>query len=865
MPGLQAIRRFQTGGAAYTPDQIRSYIDTQLAGASDAAIRAEMDRFGVTPAQVAAAYNAPVADVQARYEAARPAEFNTFDDLIRSGSFTEAADFARAQGYSPEQVTQYINQNAQQLGLPGGFGTEPISTFFTPPNLPSEFREFDALIRANNFQDAANLAKSLGYSASQVADYLTANRGRLLSGREGFDLNAPITTEQVLPFFQAPPVPLRPGEVESKTPGLTLRNDPLGTRQDQALPLFPDRPEQGRALRGSMGISELVAQPATRPQLNAGIRSLDLATQQFGDLTRLEQGAPQAAFQIPSTAIAPSGEMEAPRQQISREGLSALVNPQFTRFTPSPLTTAGQEFQKLGVTDQFATIRNVLGQNPNMTPTQLVNLMSDFGVTPDMIRRSTAPTAPAPAPAETPAGRAGGMVKYQEGGMAKYSPEEVGSRFDVSEYIDPETGRFYINEFQRDVVFNPELREAERIERLKSQGRGGDTMLVHMSPEEVQGLQALALRNGTTLTINPETGLPEAFKLKKLFKAVAPALPFLIPGVGSAIAGLGAKAGLGALASKAIAAGVIGGFTGGGGFNFKEGLKTGALAYAGGKLFEGMNAANAAPGGAGVSPSATGAEGVKVSSTSGGVPVGVETVADATNLAAAAPTTSSLTPLPTAPVPDIAAPSQYSLSGAAAPVDYSLASQTSSGMAGAPATSSNISGFERVTGVSPTTAIVGGSLGLSAIQASKEQEAFEAAQAARNREDEERRRRYADLFGRTLGTVGAAGGGLVALAKGGVPMMEAGGTTGPTGEPRMVKGTGDGMSDNVPATIEGVQEARLANDEFVVPADVVADIGNGSSSSGAKKLYAMMDRVRKARHGTTEQPPEIDAERLMPA
>ena len=81
----------------------------------------------------------------------------------------------------------------------------------------------------------------------------------------------------------------------------------------------------------------------------------------------------------------------------------------------------------------------------------------------------------------------------------------------------------------------------------------------------------------------------------------------------------------------------------------------------------------------------------------------------------------------------------------------------------------------------------------------------------------------------------------------------------------MVTGAGDGMSDNVPATIEGVQEARLANDEFVVPADVVADIGNGSSNSGAKKLYAMMDRVRKARHGTTKQPPEINAERLMPA
>ncbi len=120
-------------------------------------------------------------------------------------------------------------------------------------------------------------------------------------------------------------------------------------------------------------------------------------------------------------------------------------------------------------------------------------------------------------------------------------------------------------------------------------------------------------------------------------------------------------------------------------------------------------------------------------------------------------------------------------------------------------------------------------------------------------EDERRRRGF------------MMGGGLVALAQGGMPTFEYGGTTGPTNEPRMVKGAGDGMSDNVPATIEGVQEARLANDEFVIPADVVADIGNGSSSSGAKKLYAMMDRIREARHGTTEQPPEINAEKYMPA
>jgi len=64
---------------------------------------------------------------------------------------------------------------------------------------------------------------------------------------------------------------------------------------------------------------------------------------------------------------------------------------------------------------------------------------------------------------------------------------------------------------------------------------------------------------------------------------------------------------------------------------------------------------------------------------------------------------------------------------------------------------------------------------------------------------------------------------------------------------RMLKGPGDGMSDSIPASIAGKRPARLANEEFVVPADVVSHLGNGSSDAGAKQLYAMMDRVRTAR------------------
>jgi hypothetical protein len=82
---------------------------------------------------------------------------------------------------------------------------------------------------------------------------------------------------------------------------------------------------------------------------------------------------------------------------------------------------------------------------------------------------------------------------------------------------------------------------------------------------------------------------------------------------------------------------------------------------------------------------------------------------------------------------------------------------------------------------------------------------------------------------------------------------------------RMLKGPGDGMSDNIPATIAGKQPARLADGEFVVPADVVSHLGNGSTDAGAKQLYSMMDRVRKARTGNKKQGKQIKPAKYMVA
>ena len=76
---------------------------------------------------------------------------------------------------------------------------------------------------------------------------------------------------------------------------------------------------------------------------------------------------------------------------------------------------------------------------------------------------------------------------------------------------------------------------------------------------------------------------------------------------------------------------------------------------------------------------------------------------------------------------------------------------------------------------------------------------------------------------------------------------------------------GDGMSDSIPAMIGRGQQAALSEGEFVIPADVVSHLGNGSSNAGSKQLYAMMDQVRKDRTGTAKQGKEINPERYMPA
>jgi hypothetical protein len=82
---------------------------------------------------------------------------------------------------------------------------------------------------------------------------------------------------------------------------------------------------------------------------------------------------------------------------------------------------------------------------------------------------------------------------------------------------------------------------------------------------------------------------------------------------------------------------------------------------------------------------------------------------------------------------------------------------------------------------------------------------------------------------------------------------------------QLLRGPGDGVSDDIPATIGGRQPARLADGEFVVPARIVSELGNGSTEAGARKLYAMMDRIKSTRSKAKNIAANTKADKHLPA
>jgi hypothetical protein len=106
----------------------------------------------------------------------------------------------------------------------------------------------------------------------------------------------------------------------------------------------------------------------------------------------------------------------------------------------------------------------------------------------------------------------------------------------------------------------------------------------------------------------------------------------------------------------------------------------------------------------------------------------------------------------------------------------------------------------------------------------------------------------------------AAAGGLMNYAAGGIANLG-----GYSDGGRLLRGPGDGVSDSIPAVIGKKQPARLADGEFVIPARIVSELGNGSTEAGARKLYDMMDRIKKARRKAKNIAADTKSDKHLPA
>ena len=346
-------------------------------------------------------------------------------------------------------------------------------------------------------------------------------------------------------------------------------------------------------------------------------------------------------------------------------------------------------------------------------------------------------------------------------------------------------------------------------QKMAAYGRYGDTMLAHISPEEAMMLKAM----GGSGTRNPVTGLPEFFlkKVFKIFKSILPAaIATVNPPLGAALAAADA------------------GFKDGK-FNLKKaalaGIKTYALSKVGQKI-SGVGGSGAVDPGTAVGSAA----GDSVSSSY--LPEALQAKLGATTSTAGVD-------------PSIATQISGTLKDPGQLV--SDVGDVASGFKDAAGEFAQ-KNFSRLKGTVLPTGVAIATQGAEA--GMKKAEEIKREADALNYESAERKRKQKEK-------------GLTALAQNPFGYFAQGGVADLSG--RYLDGAGDGMSDSIRANIDGQQEARLADGEFVIPADVVADMGNGSSNAGAERLYSMMDRIREARHGTTKQPPEVNVNRMMPA
>lgn len=445
---------------------------------------------------------------------------------------------------------------------------------------------------------------------------------------------------------------------------------------------------------------------------------------------------------------------------------------------------------------------------------------------------------------------------------------------------------------------------------LAQYGRGGDTMVAHINPQEAEMLKSM----GGSGTINPVTGLPEFGFFKSVTNAVA--APFkavnqvvkAVPIVGPAIdrglvsldkaVGKTIPGGWGTIAGAAgAAAGLptwaltgLGGLTGSGAlrkdgkFNLQGALMGGAMAYGMSSLGEAARAADIS----GYDPSAGLTSAVE--QTPGGITSSGDFTAGLSGTSSV-PDTAFQAAQSNIDPSALEGMSREAVSAAkvlpqtpnVSPsfMDARMADLSStgrglanlSGLSGGEGTAAAArAAFEGSGATLKNTAlpIAAGGMGLMALK--EQEDALNQANAA----GEVSQAEYNTQMGRINEAKARAStameenpykfamGGEVNppddqtgmsnrspmqnFEQGGVPGYAMGGNIS-----RFLSGGGDGLSDSIPATIGDKQPAKLADGEFVVSSDVVSGLGGGSSKAGAKKLYAMMDRVRKQAHGTKKQ------------
>lgn len=456
------------------------------------------------------------------------------------------------------------------------------------------------------------------------------------------------------------------------------------------------------------------------------------------------------------------------------------------------------------------------------------------------------------------------------------------------------------------------------VNELAKLGRNGDSMLVHMAPHEVAGLQYLALSHGGSLTINPKTGLPEAFSLGGIFKSLLPMiaggllaatgigapLAALMVGGGSTILnkgdwkkglmdGLGAFGGAGlagslAGAGTAATQGAAGQAAAAVGKNTAaetmrtagtEALKQGTLSSNASLIGQGLK--SAIPGTASYIPGMAGQVGSAV---------GMKTA-----MAAATPTMAELSKVPTIKPTAQADPMYYNTSYNPGTYDPAKREFVGAGY-GQGTWSKQFPGMPSTSTPAAPTSYSRGNMPGSLANQMQAQEQELQPNPLYGQPGQPQYLPSAGVMAGMSAMPRMAIGGPVPTGYGpsvdaytGAEQMHDGGNPGNSDSSplrfaagglstfpeaaeyaaggKLLSGPGDGMSDSIPAMIKGQkpQRAALADGEFVIPADVVSHLGNGSTKAGSKQLYAMMDKVRQARTGNSKQGRKINPARFIPA